>query len=145
MEQLAHPSGLDADVWRQILCSAFFGHLSGEIRDAVACMCERLCTEHVDAWSISLLEKLSAGQECGSRGCEAACQGVLLIDAANAFNSLNRTTALLNIRHTCPEFAVYLINTYRRPFFIGIFIHAVIIHIISVAKPSVASAKNCHG
>ena len=64
--------------------------------------------------------QLSAGQE---GGCEAAChaindifsgndcQGVVLVDATNAFNSLNRTTTLLNIQHTCPEFATFLINT----------------------------------
>ena len=44
---------------------------------------------------------------------EDDCQGVILVDATNAFNSLNRHTALLNIRHTCPEFSTYLINTYR--------------------------------
>ena len=56
-------------------------------------------------------------------GCEAACQAmtdifsktdchkVVLVDATNTFNSLNQTTALLNIQHTCPEFATYLINT----------------------------------
>ena len=165
----AGPSGLDADVWRRILCSSSFGHLSGEIRDSVAGMCRRLCTEHVDPSSISAITncrlipldkqpgirpigigevlrrimgkavvmllkpdildsvgplQLSAGQEGGCEAAchamsdifeEEACQGVLLIDATNAFNSLNRTTALLNIRHTCPEFSVYLINTYRRP------------------------------
>jgi hypothetical protein len=165
----AGPSGIDADMWRRILCSASFGHLSEDIRDSVARMCRRLCTENVDPSSISALTncrlipldkdpgirpigigevlrrimgkavvmllkpeildtvgplQLSAGQE---GGCEAAChamadifeeddcQGVLLVDATNAYNSLNRTTALLNIRHTCPEFATYLINTYRRP------------------------------
>ena len=40
---------------------------------------------------------------------------VLLIDATNAFNSLNRVSSLKNIQHICPEFAVYLINTYRQP------------------------------
>ena len=67
--------------------------------------------------------QLSAGQE---GGCEAAChamremfddddsEGVLLVDASNAFNSLNRKTALLNIRHLCPTLSIYLINTYRQ-------------------------------
>ena len=68
--------------------------------------------------------QLSAGQE---GGCEAAvhamedlfssddCEAVLLVDASNAFNSLNRATSLLNVRKICPEFAIFLINTYRQP------------------------------
>ena len=68
--------------------------------------------------------QLSAGH---AGGCEAAChamkqifdaedcEAVILVDATNAFNSLNRATALLNIRFLCPEFSVYLINTYRVP------------------------------
>ena len=43
------------------------------------------------------------------------CQGVLFVDATNAFNSLNRTASLYNIQKICPEFATYLINTYREP------------------------------
>ena len=42
-------------------------------------------------------------------------QGILLVDADNAFNSLNRKAALSNIRIVCPEFSTYLINTYREP------------------------------
>ena len=38
---------------------------------------------------------------------------VLLIDASNAFNSLNRATAMHNIRVLCPIIAAYAINTYR--------------------------------
>ena len=41
--------------------------------------------------------------------------GILLVDADNAYNALNRSMALQNIRVSCPEFAVYLINTYRQP------------------------------
>ncbi|XP_044169682.1 uncharacterized protein LOC122953779 [Acropora millepora] len=37
---------------------------------------------------------------------------VLLIDASNAFNSLNRAAALHNIRVLCPSIATYAINTY---------------------------------
>ena len=68
--------------------------------------------------------QLAAGQE---GGCESAIhgmekmfeddqtQGVLLVDASNAFNCLNRKTSLLNIPFICPEFAVFIINTYRLP------------------------------
>ena len=66
--------------------------------------------------------KLCAGQKSGS---EAAIHGmrnifeadytnaVLLIDTSNAFNVLNRATALHNIRVLCPIIATYAINTYR--------------------------------
>ena len=58
-------------------------------------------------------------------GCEAAVhamhqvfqtsstEAVMLVDACNAFNSLNRETALRNIQHLCPPLAKILINTYR--------------------------------
>ena len=40
-------------------------------------------------------------------------EALLLVDASNAFNVLNRKTALLNIRHLCPSLSTVLINTYR--------------------------------
>ena len=52
-------------------------------------------------------------------GCEAAVhaihqvfqspstEGVILVDACNAFNSLNRETALRNILHLCPPLAKF--------------------------------------
>jgi len=71
-----------------------------------------------------------AGQDAG---CEAAIhamrsvfaeentEAVLLVDASNAFNSLNRKVALHNIPILCPALATVLINTYRAdvPLFIG--------------------------
>ncbi len=42
-------------------------------------------------------------------------EAVLLVDASNAFNALNRHTALLNIQRLCPALATPLINTYRAP------------------------------
>ena len=68
--------------------------------------------------------QLAAGQD---GGCEATihamekmftdenCEGILLVDATNAYNSLNRSTSLLNLPFICPEFAVFLVNTYRSP------------------------------
>ena len=40
---------------------------------------------------------------------------VLLIDAPNAFDALNRAVALHNIRVLCPTLATNVINTYRSP------------------------------
>ena len=46
---------------------------------------------------------------------EDESDAVLLVDATNAFNCLNRATALLNMRRLCPPFSIYLINTFRVP------------------------------
>ena len=66
--------------------------------------------------------QLCAGQEAG---CEAAVhaircifesqdtEAILLVDASNAFNCLNRETALRNTLHLCPSLGRVLINTYR--------------------------------
>ena len=40
---------------------------------------------------------------------------VVLIDASNAFNALNRAAALHNIRVVFPTQVTYAINTYRQP------------------------------
>ena len=73
---------------------------------------------------ISGHQQLAAGYKAG---CEAAihsireifaeddCEGLLLIDASNAFNELNRTTALRNIEEICPPFATLCGNFYRKP------------------------------
>ena len=42
-------------------------------------------------------------------------EGVLLVDASNAFNSLNRHAALLNMFQLCPPLATILTNTYCSP------------------------------
>ena len=66
--------------------------------------------------------QLCAGHDAG---CEAAIhamreifddeemEGVLLVDAKNSFNSLNRAAALHNCQVLCPSLAPILINIYR--------------------------------
>ena len=41
--------------------------------------------------------------------------GILLIDASNAFNRMNRSVAMHNIRIICKEMPIYIINSYRGP------------------------------
>ena len=43
---------------------------------------------------------------------QESTDGVILVDARNAFDSLNRKATLHNIRIICPEFPTVLINTY---------------------------------
>ena len=74
--------------------------------------------------------QLCAGQDAG---CEAAVHAmhrvfqdsstaaVILVDAKNAFNNINRRVALLNIQSLCPAIGTVLINCYRSEamFFVG--------------------------
>ena len=42
-------------------------------------------------------------------------EAALLVDASNAFNTLNRAAVLHNIRFVCPSLSTTLINVYRAP------------------------------
>ena len=46
---------------------------------------------------------------------EEGTDGILLIDASNAFNQMNRSIVLHNIQVTFKEKLLYIINTYRSP------------------------------
>ena len=74
-----------------------------------------------------VLQATGPDQLCGGHesGCEAAVHamreifrdsatdGILFVDASNAFNNLNRQAALWNIQYYCPAVAKILINCYR--------------------------------
>ena len=47
--------------------------------------------------------------------CTDECDVVILVDAENAFNKLNRAAALQNIKQVCPSFRQYLRNSYKNP------------------------------
>ena len=68
--------------------------------------------------------QLCAGQTAGAeaaihavRECfqQEEIKAILLVDATNAFNSLNRNAALHNILFECPSISTILINSYREP------------------------------
>lgn len=75
-----------------------------------------------DIFDITGCAQLCAGV---SSACEAivstvksvfemgGAEGLLLVDASNAFNSLNRGLALRNILHLCPSLGRILVNLYR--------------------------------
>ena len=70
--------------------------------------------------SLNLCAGQSAGVEAAvhaMRHCFAADEvdAVLLIDADNAFNRINRHAILNNIQYICPIFKHAIINTYRIP------------------------------
>lgn len=76
-----------------------------------------------------VIESCSKIQMCSGHesGCEAAIHAmkdaysseeaecVLLVDAANAFNSLNRSATLHNTKIICPILATYINNCYIKP------------------------------
>ena len=71
------------------------------------------------AGSLQTATGLKAGAEAAIHAMrtifeDPATEGVILVDASNAFNSLNRRVALHNIQISCP-FSRILINTYRIP------------------------------
>ena len=78
---------------------------------------------------VGKFKKLWALQLCGGQpaGIEAAIHamrdflasdendGILLIDADNAFNRVNRAAALWNVQYICPALKHVLSNFYRAP------------------------------
>ena len=164
------PTKLDADFFKHIICSRFYGKNTENLCHAIADLTKRLSTESVDPESLrhfiacrliplkkeevkvrpigigEVLRRVTGKcisnvlrndiQEaagilqtcCGiPGGVEAAVhstrlvfedettEAVLLVDATNAFNSLNRRAAIHNIRQLCPSIYQYVQNIYQNP------------------------------
>ena len=82
----------------------------GEVITRIMNMCNGKCEMNVA--KRDMVEACGSLQNCCVPG--KSDDAVLLIDASNAFNALNRAAALHNIRVLCPMIAVYAINTYRQ-------------------------------
>ena len=77
-----------------------------------------------DVINASWAMQVCSGQKSGREAAIHAMRNIfeadetdaaLLVDASNAFNSLNRAAALNNIRVLCPLIATYVTKTYRVP------------------------------
>ena len=84
---------------RRIIAKAVLTVTRGDIQDAAGSV--QLCAGQIAGVEAAV----HAVQECFQQdGTEA----VLLVDASNAFNSLNRDAALHNIRSLCPSISTML-------------------------------------
>ena len=82
------------------------GFLKEEIKEAAGPL--QVCAGH-NAGAEAVIHAMSQVFE------EEGTDGILLIDASNAFKQMNRSAASRSIQITCKEMAHYVINTYRSP------------------------------
>ena len=89
---------------RRIIGRAIAKAISDDIQEAAGPL--QVCAGHLSGCeaAVSAMHKLFESPDT-----EAA----ILVDASNAFNSLNRQAALRNIQHLCPSLSKVLTNTYR--------------------------------
>ena len=99
------PIGI-GDTARRIIAKSILNITRQDIQDAAGSL--QLCAGQISGTEAAVHTVRSLFQ---SNETEA----LLLVDASNAFNSLNRQTALHNIKRLCPSLATVLINTYRAP------------------------------
>ena len=99
------PIGI-GDTTRRIIAKAVLSVVRTDVQNASGCL--QLCGGQISGIEAAVHAVRNA---FNSEDCEAA----LLVDASNAFNSLNRQVALQNIRRLCTPIATALINNYRAP------------------------------
>ena len=94
------------EVLRRIVGKTIAGFLKEEIKKAAGPV--QVCAGHSEGSEAAI-------QAISEAFVEEGTDGILLIDASNAFNQMNRSVALHNIQITCKEMSLYIINTYRSP------------------------------
>ena len=99
------PIGI-GDTARRIIAKAVLSIVRADIQEASGCI--QLCGGQISGIEAAVHAARTSLESDDS-------EAILLVDATNAFNSLNRQTALHNIRRICPALATILINTYRDP------------------------------
>ena len=99
------PIGI-GDTVRRIIAKAVLLVVKPDIQEASGCL--QMCGGQISGIEAAVHAVRTAFDSYDT-------EAVLLVDATNAFNSLNRQVALHNIRRLCPPLATILINTYRAP------------------------------
>ena len=99
------PIGI-VDTARRIITKATLAVTKMDIQDAVGSM--QLCAGQISGTEAAVHAVQSLFQQDET-------EAILMVGASNAFNSLNRFSALNNIRCLCPSLATILINSYRAP------------------------------
>ena len=97
------PIGI-GDTARRIIAKAVVSVIKDDVLDAAGSM--QLCVGQMAGVesAVHAVRKMFDSSET---------EAVLLVDASNAFNSLNRKAALHNIRFECSSISTILVNTYR--------------------------------
>ena len=99
------PIGI-GDTARRIIAKAVLSVVKPDIQEASGCL--QMCGGQISGIEAAVHAVRTAFESDDN-------EALLLVDATNAFNSLNRQVALHNIRSLCPPLATILINTYRDP------------------------------
>ena len=99
------PIGI-GEVLRRIIAKVIMKVVKPELQEVVGSL--QLCVGQISGLEAAI-HSLTAIYE------DSNTDAILLIDASNAFNTLNRQAALLNCEVLCPTLAPILINTYREP------------------------------
>jgi hypothetical protein len=94
------------EVLRRIIGKTITSFLKEEIKEAAGPL--QVCAGH------------SAGAEAAIHAMshvfdDEETDGIILTDATNAFNQMNRAVAMHNLQITCNKLSMYIINTYRGP------------------------------
>ena len=94
------------EVFRRIICKAIMKVIERDILCATAPF--QVCVGVPSACeaAVHALDKLFEN---------SSVEGVLLVDASNAFNALNRSAALHNVPRVCPAMGKVFTNTYSSP------------------------------
>ena len=94
------------EVFRRIICKSVMRVIERDILLATAPL--QLCVGVPSACE-------AAVHAMSTLFSRPSIQGILLVDATNAFNVLNRTAALHNVSRCCPALAKIVTNTYNKP------------------------------
>ena len=94
------------EVPRRIIAKALLRIIGKDVEDAAGPL--QVCAGQDSGCEAAVHAMRSIFQDTNTEGC-------LLVDASNAFNSLNRKAALHNVSILCPSWSPILINTYRAP------------------------------